>query len=114
VVHKDTLRLFLSVCAPENLRIYQAQVKAAFLQAPLSERIYMRAPPGNSTIAETGEEEILELSSAIYGLRQSSACFWTALNTHLLSKGFVSILGDPCLFKKKLANGKVILACSDR
>jgi hypothetical protein len=112
VVHKDTLRLFLSVCAAQNLRIYQADVKAAFLQAPLSERIYMRAPPGYSSVNEGGEEEILELSSAIYGLKQSSACFWTAMNAHLVSKGFVSILGDPCLFKKKLADGKIILACT--
>ena len=112
VVHKDTLRLFLSVCAAENLRIYQADVKAAFLQAPLTERIFMKAPPGYSTIAVNGEEEILELSSAIYGLKQSAACFWTAMNAHLLTKGFVSILGDPCLFKKKLSDGKVILACT--
>ena len=56
VVHKDTLRLFLSVCAAKNLRIYQADVKAAFLQAPLSERIYMRAPPGYSSVNEGGEE----------------------------------------------------------
>ena len=34
------------------------------------------------------------------------------MNTHLVSKGFVSILGDPCLFKKTLADGKVILACT--
>ena len=111
VVHKDTLRLFLSVCAAEDLIIYQCDVKSAFLQAPLNEKIYMRAPPGYTSVAENGEEEILELSSAIYGLKQSSACFWTALHAHLVANGFVSILGDPCLFRKVLANGKQILAC---
>ena len=110
VVHKDTLRLFLSVCAAEDLIIYQCDVKSAFLQAPLNEKIYMRAPPGYSSVAENGEEEILELSSAIYGLKQSSACFWTAMHVHLVANGFVSILGDPCLFKKVLPNGKKILA----
>ena len=44
VVHKDSLRLFLSVCAAENLRVYQADVKTAILQAPLEEKIYVRAP----------------------------------------------------------------------
>ena len=110
MVHKDTLRLFLSVCAAEDLIIYQCDVKSAFLQAPLNEKIYMRAPPGYSSVAENGEEEILELSSAIYGLKQSSACFWTAMHVHLVANGFVSILGDPCLFKKVLPNGKKILA----
>jgi hypothetical protein len=65
VVHKDSLRLFLSVCAAEDLRVYQADVKSAFLQAPLSEKIYMRAPPGYSSTTESGEEEVFELQQAI-------------------------------------------------
>ena len=112
VVHKDTLRLFLSICAAQDLRIYQADVKAAFLQAPLSERIFMRAPPGYEGLSASGEEEVLELSQAIYGLKQSGACFFTALNKHLVDKGYVSILGDPCMFRKVLSDGSIILACS--
>ena len=112
VVHKDTLRLFLSICAAQNLKIFQCDVKSAFLQAPLNEKIYMRAPPGYTSVTSSGEEEILELTSAIYGLKQSSACFWTAVHKHLVSKGFSNILGDPCLFRKVLPDGKVILLCS--
>jgi hypothetical protein len=112
VVHKDSLRMFLAMCAALDLRIYQADVKAAFLQVPLSEKIYLKAPPGYSSSTENGEEEILELSSAIYGLKQSSACFWTALNKHLVSQGFKSVTGDPCVFKKVLPDGKIIFACT--
>jgi hypothetical protein len=112
VVHKDTLRLFLSICAAQNLRVYQADVKNAFLQAPLHEHIFMRAPPGYSSTTETGEEEIIELRQAVYGLKQSSACFWTAMNSHLTALGFVSLVGDPCLFRLVLPNGRVILACT--
>lgn len=112
VVHKDTLRLFLSVCAAQNLQIFQADVKAAFLQAPLSDRIFMRAPPGYGSVGPDGQEEILELSRAIYGLKQSSAAFWSAMHEHLTSKGFVPLLGDPCLFRKVLPNGKTILVCT--
>ena len=32
-----------------------------------------------------GEEEILELSRAIYGLKQSSACFFDAMHEHLVA-----------------------------
>jgi hypothetical protein len=83
VVHKDTLRLFLSVCCARNLRVYHADVKSAFLQAPLSERIFIKAPPGYRSTTPDGEEEILELMQAIYGLKQSSCAFWTALHAHL-------------------------------
>ena len=111
VVHKDSLRLFLSVCAAENLKIYQADVKAAFLQAPLDEKIFVKSPPGYDSVdPETGEENVWELSKSIYGLKQSSACFWSAMDEHLRAHGFVSTLGDPCLFRKKFPDGKVILA----
>jgi hypothetical protein len=112
VVHKDTLRLLLSIAAAENLQVHQADVKAAFLQAPLKERIYIRAPPGYESRTASGEEEILELSQAIYGLKQSSACFYDAMREHLLSLGFETVLGDPCLFKRVAADGGVILVCT--
>ena len=84
VVHKDSLRLFLSVCAAENLKIYQADVKAAFLQAPLDEKIFVKAPHGYDSVnPDTGEPNVWELSKSIYGLKQSSACFWSAMDEHL-------------------------------
>jgi len=110
VVHKDTLRLLLSIAAAQNLRVYQADVKAAFLQAPLlnDELVYLKMPEGYEEYDDEGNELVLELHHAIYGLKQSSACFYTALAEHLRSLGFVSFVGDPCLFKKELSSGKII------
>jgi hypothetical protein len=77
VVHKDTLRLLLSIAAAQDLRVYTADIKAAFLQSPLlnDELIYLKAPPGYEKFDEHGNELVLELHHAIYGLKQSSACF---------------------------------------
>ena len=110
VVHKDTLRLLLSIASAQNLRVYQADVKAAFLQAPLQndELVYLKMPEGYEEYDDEGNELVLELHHAIYGLKQSSACFYTALAEHLRSLGFVSFVGDPCLFKKELSSGKII------
>jgi len=71
----------------------------------------MQCPPGCASRTPNGEEEILELSQAIYGLKQASAAFWAALQSHLSSNGFVSMLGDPCVFKKVLPDGRLILVC---
>ena len=87
-------------------------MKSAFLQSYLKESIFLRAPPGYSSTTADGEEEILELSRAIYGLKQSSACFFDAMHEHLVAKGYVSILGDPCLFRKVLPDGGIIMACT--
>ena len=112
VVHKDSLRMLLSIAAAENLHVHQADVKAAFLQAPLKEKIYIRAPPGYASRTADGEEEVLELSQAIYGLKQSSACFYEAVREHLLALGFTTVVGDPCVFKRVSPDGGVILACT--
>ena len=89
VVHKGTISLFLSLSAAKNLQVYQADVKAAFLQTPPKEEIYVRAPSGYSSVyPTTGEEEILKLSKEIYGLKQPSACFLAVANGRLVSQGF--------------------------
>ena len=93
VVHKDSLRMFLPVCATKSLRVNQADVKAAFLQAPLDEKIFIKAPPGYDSVdPNTGKPMVWELSKSIYGLKQSTACFWTAMDEHLRSNGFKSVL----------------------
>ena len=110
VCHKDTLRLFLSVCAAENLQVRKCDVTATFLQADLEETIFMRMPPGYACTID-GEEAVMELKRAVYGLKQASAAFYTAMDSHLKSKGFVPTLGDPCLYRRVNSDGSVILAC---
>jgi hypothetical protein len=55
---------------------------------------------------------VLALDKAVYGLKQSSAAFWEAMSAHLIASGYKSILGDPCLFRKVLPDGKLILVCT--
>ena len=110
VVHKVSHRTFLSVAAAENLKVYTLDVKSAFLQAPLKEKIYLKAPPGFASCTESGEEEVLELSQAIYGLKQSSSAFYDAASAHLISKGFSPLLGDPCVFTRFNPDGSKMLA----
>ena len=43
------------------MHIHQADIKAAFLQAPLKEKIHVRAPQGYESRTASGEEEVLEL-----------------------------------------------------
>ena len=73
----------------------------------------MRAPPGYSSTTADGEEEILELSRAIYCLKQSSACFFDVMHERLVAKDhYASIFCDPCLFRKVRPDGRIIMACT--
>jgi hypothetical protein len=41
VAHKQSLRTMLSVCTALNMEIRQLDIKAAFLQSDLTEKIYL-------------------------------------------------------------------------
>ena len=93
------------------VEVYLAGVKEVFLQAPLDEKIFVKAPPGYDSVdPNTGEQVVWELSKSAYGLKHSSVCFWSAMDKHSRANGFESMSGGPCLFRKKVPGGKVILA----
>ena len=111
-VSKSSLRTMLAMCAQRDLKVFQADVKAAFLQAPLKERIYMRAPQGFEERTASGEEVVYRLNKAIYGLKQAAACFWGELSAHLVSKGYKAATGESCLFTRKMPDGSDIILCT--
>jgi len=46
VARLDTIRLLLAVAAQENWKVYQLDVKSAFLNGFLQEEIYVEQPEG--------------------------------------------------------------------
>jgi hypothetical protein len=111
-VGKASLHTMLAMCAQLGLRVYQADVKTAFLQAPLKEEIYMRAPRGFEEKTDAGVEIVYRLKKAIYGLKQAAACFWTELSDHLVSKGYKAVTGDVCVLTKPMPDGSKIVLCT--
>ena len=61
-IEKNSIRIFITYCLKNNLKLFKADVETAFLQAPLNEEIFMRAPPGFSS--KIGTENVLKLNKA--------------------------------------------------
>ena len=97
VIDRNSLRTLLSIAAGRNMKVYSADVSNAFLQAPLSEPIYMEPPPGS----DIPPDKCLVLDRAIYGCRQSARAWSDELDAHLLSTGFSRTTADPCLWTRK-------------
>ena len=73
-------------------------VMTAFLNGVLEEDIYMRQPEG---FEEAGAEELVcHLRKSLYGLKQSSRCWYEELKQHLVEMGFTISRADPCVFYK--------------
>jgi hypothetical protein len=64
----DTLRLFLAVVALQNLECSQFDIKNAFTESHLKEKIYMSAPHG----VEVKKSFALRVLRSLYGLKQAA------------------------------------------
>jgi hypothetical protein len=104
------MRLFLSVFAAENLIASQeTRCYCCFFTGRLrGENLHEDAA---WLFFHHREDAIMELRRAVYGLKQASASFYNAMDSHLKSKGFVPTLGDPCLYRRVNTNGSVIIVC---
>ncbi|MBW0535981.1 hypothetical protein O181_075696 [Austropuccinia psidii MF-1] len=91
----NSLRSLIAMAATRNLQFHQIDVKSAFLNAPLSEIVYLSIPQGMTT---DRRKFCLKLRKAIYGLKQAPLAWYERLKSWLLGTGFRACLMDPCVF----------------
>lgn len=108
VLRYSTLRLLFSVAAKLSLDIRHLDVTTAFLNGHLNETVYMQKPVTYET--NSGDNKVLKLKRAIYGLKQSSRAWYQRVNDYLINLGFQKSKYEPCLFTKFKGNVKVIIA----
>jgi len=100
-----SIRILLSIAAALDYEIWQMDVKTAFLNGNLDERIYMAQPDG---FIEKGlEEKVCELQKSIYGLKQASRSWNIRFDETVKTYGFVQSMDEPCVYKL-IQEGKVV------
>ena len=108
VAHLDTIRLLLAIAAQMNWKVYQLDVKSAFLNGILQEEIYVEQPKG---FVKKGEETKVFLpKKALYGLKQSPRAWYNKIDEHLLSLGFKKSLSEATLYVKHHNNDVLIVS----
>lgn len=104
----DTIRLVLVVAAQQGWKVFQLDVKSAFLNGVLQEEIYVEQPEGFVMHGE--EDKVYLLKKSLYGLKQAPRAWYSRINEHLLSIGFVKSLSEATLYVKH--KGKKFLIVS--
>ena len=112
VANDATIRALLVVAHQNGWCVEQLDVETAFLYGELKEEVYLRKPEGfdDYSGSKLGDDKVLRLDKACYGLVQASRTYLKTSIGHLTEKmGFEQSLKDPCLLTKQNKNGQVIL-----
>ncbi|KAL8119685.1 hypothetical protein AgCh_016975 [Apium graveolens] len=81
-----------------GFKVYQMDVKSAFLNGVLKEEVYVRQSPGFEDI--THSKYVYKLYKALYGLKQASRAWYERLSKFLVNSGFKMGIAGTILFTK--------------
>jgi hypothetical protein len=107
VVRYESVRLLLAIAAKEKLKSIQFDVSTAYLNSNLKETTYMQIPDGLNV---KGENLVLKLNKAIYGLKQSGRCWNEKFDSFAKSNGFSQCASDKYVYTANYEGDKVYLA----
>ena len=96
VARMEAIRIFLAYATYMNFKVYQMDVKSAFLNGNIKEDVYVQQPPG----FESSEypNHVYKLNKALYGLKQAPRAWYETLSAFLIQNKFVRGRIDNTLF----------------
>jgi hypothetical protein len=107
VARLESIRILLAFATHHDFKLYQMDVKSAFLNGPISKLVYVEQPPGFED--SKFPNHVYKLQKALYGFKQAPRAWYECLKDFLLKKGFEIGKADPTLFTRKI--DKDIFVC---
>eukprot|EP00253_Pinus_taeda_P003040 PITA_03040 len=102
----ETVRAVLSIVAQNKWKVYQMDVKSAFLNGVLMEEVYIEQPLGYEKKGQ--EYKVCRLKKVFYGLKQAPRAWYSRIDSYLLENGFEKCEGEPTVYIKE-KDGKILI-----
>jgi hypothetical protein len=102
VARLEVIRILLAFTASKGFKLYQMDVKSAFLNGVIQEEVFARQPPGFEN--PKYPDRVYKLLKALYKLKQVPRAWYARLKTFLLEYGYVMGSVDKTLFTMKHGN----------
>ncbi|KAJ9556867.1 LOW QUALITY PROTEIN: hypothetical protein OSB04_011481 [Centaurea solstitialis] len=96
VARIEAIRIFLVYAAYKNMKVFQMDVKCAFLNEELQEVVYVEQPEG--FVDPKYPEHVYVFDKALYGLKQAPRAWYETLTIYILESGYQKGTVDPTLF----------------
>jgi hypothetical protein len=107
VARLELICILLAYTTHHDFKIYQIDVKSAFLNIPIKEEVYVEQPPDFKD--EEYPNHVYKLYKALYGLKQAPRVWYECLRNFLIENGFRIGKADSTLFTRKM--GKDLFVC---
>nr|XP_011459700.1 PREDICTED: uncharacterized protein LOC105350050 [Fragaria vesca subsp. vesca] len=96
VARLESIRLLLAIACHLRFKLYQMDVKTAFLNGLLEEEVFVEQPKGFQDPHHPNH--VYKLKKALYGLKQAPRAWYDRLSTYLVGKGYARGKVDKTLF----------------
>jgi hypothetical protein len=100
VARLESIRILLAYATHHDFKLYQMDVKSAFLNSPLSELVYVEQPSGFED--PRFPNHMYKLHKMLYGLKQPPRACYECLKNFHLKNNFVIGKGNSTLFIHKV------------
>ena len=86
VARLESIQLLLAIACFLHIKLYQMDVKSAFLNGYLNEEVFVEQPKGFQD--PHYPDHVFKLKKALYGLKQAPHAWYERLTVFLLDNGF--------------------------
>jgi hypothetical protein len=96
VARLEAIMILLAFSVAKGFRLYQMNIKSAFLNGFLEEEVYVKQPPGFESVEFP--HRVYKLRKALYGVKQDPRAWYGKFRGFLFSTGFEMGKVDKTLF----------------
>ncbi|EOX94103.1 Integrase, catalytic region, Zinc finger, CCHC-type, Peptidase aspartic, catalytic-like protein [Theobroma cacao] len=90
-----------------NFKLYQMDVKSAFLNRLIQEEVFVEQPPDFEDFEKS--DHVFKLHKALYGLKQAPRAWYKRLSKFLVENGYDRGNIDTTLFNKRYLNNLIVV-----
>ncbi|GKA03487.1 retrovirus-related pol polyprotein from transposon TNT 1-94 [Tanacetum coccineum] len=107
VARLESIRILLAYACALDFKLFQMDVKSAFLNGFINEEVYVAQPSGFIDFKKP--DHVYKLKKALYGLKQAPKAWYDRLKAFLIKHEYKMGMVDNTLFTKKKSSNLIIV-----
>ncbi|CAL9017922.1 unnamed protein product, partial [Prunus brigantina] len=107
VARLDTIRTLIALAAQKGWKLFQLDVKSAFLNGVLDEEVYVEQPEGFEV--KNAGHKVYKLRKALYGLKQAPRAWYSEIDAYLSMCKFKRSTSEATLYTRSDSEGDLII-----